>query len=318
MSRLLAALLVIVGWLAGAAMAQTDEGLLLGSARDESTLHLEGTALVYPSSRSDGGSRSAFWEFSSEGRLRLDNTHDLNPILGYSWFEFRSGQRLGPADGDLVDGSLAFATPITTVGDWFIGARAGAGYAGDHAFANPDAWYGLGSVAAGRRFSNDDKLLVWVEYNGNRTLFPGVPIPQFAYSGSINKQTDYVIGIPESSIEYRPSPSLTLSLKYDAPFTFDGEVEWKLTGQFSALLGYVSEEHAFHSSDVHGSDRVFVEEQRADAGLRWTASKNLKCSLLAGYGFARDVSTGFDDRDRSKVMSLSDGWFFSAMISLEF
>jgi hypothetical protein len=313
MSRALASMVVMCA-LASSALAQTDESLLIGSARDENALHLEATALVYPSS----GARSTLWEFLSEGRLRLDDTHDLNPILGYSWFEFRSAQRLGPVDGDLVDGSLAFATPVATVGDWFIGALAGAGYAGDHPFSNSAAWYGLASVSAGRSFSNNDKLLVWLDYNGNRTLFPGVPVPQFAYSGSLNKQTDYVIGIPESSIEFRPDPRLTLSLKYDAPFSFDGEIEWKLTGQLGAVLGYVTEEHAFHSADLPGSKRVFVEEQRADAGLRWSASEHLKCSLLAGYGFGRHISTGFDDRDRSRVMSLSDGWFFSALISLEF
>jgi hypothetical protein len=304
--------------LAGIARAQTDESLLVGSAQDATPLHLEGAALVYPVMGASERSQKPFWELSSEGRVRLDDSHELNPILGYSFFELRPGRPLGPLGSDTVDGSLAFATPITKVGDWFVGARIGAGYAGDHPFANSDAWYGLASVSAGRRFSNDDKLLLWLEYDGNRTLFPGVPIPQFAYAGSINPQTDYVIGIPESSIEFRPDPNLTLSLKYDALFSFDADAEWKLTEQFSAVLEYTSQEHAFHSSELSGSKRVFYDEQRADIGLRWRASKSLSAGLVAGYGFGRKISTGYDDRDRSTAESLSDGWFFRAEVSLEF
>lgn len=304
--------------LSGVALGQSDESLLISSALDEKALHLDAAALVYPASTASGTGRSALWELSSNGHLRLDNSHDLNPILGYSWFEFRPGERLGPIGGTLDDVSFAFATPVTTVGDWFIGARAGVGYAGDHAFADDDAWHGLASLSAGRKFGNGDKLLLWIDYDGNRTLFPGVPVPQFAYAGAINERTDYVIGIPESSIEYRPDPAVVLSLKYQALFTVEGEAEWKPRDQVSLFVGYVSEEHAFRSSDMEGSTRVFLDEQRAQAGVRWSPSDAVKLSVLGGYGFGRSVSTGYDDRDRSKVLGLSDGWFLSAELSLEF
>src|SRR4051812_48199582 len=101
-------------------MAQSDESLLIESASTEKMLKLDGTALLFPSAKLETpGARTGFWESYSEGRLRLDKSHELNPVIGYSYFEVGPGGSFGPVDGNLIDVSVAFSTPVGTIGDWY-------------------------------------------------------------------------------------------------------------------------------------------------------------------------------------------------------
>lgn len=112
-------------------------------------------------------------------------------MLGYDTFGLSLHDEKGRVPSSLTDSSIGFATPITKVEEWFVGIGAGVGYAGDRGLGNSDSWYGKGAVTVGREFADGSALAIWVEYDGNRVLFPDMPLPGIAYADKLGESFEY-------------------------------------------------------------------------------------------------------------------------------
>lgn len=310
----LRAALAALALAAAHAHAQTDQSLLLkpwdGPAILETATEFTWTPRTHP----DNGPSGAVLEFASAGRVQLTDQYELRPAIGYDVYRLQISHAPANIPPVLSDESVAFATPIAKLDDdWFLAASAGVGYAGDDAFHRGTAWYAKAAFTAGTKLSDKNSLALWLDYNGNRTLFPDLPLPQFAFSHD-DDTLEYVLGIPESSLTWNPTPRFTLDASYDFPLDLDVQAHLHLTGHttpkdpagLDLIARAVHESHAFHAQGLPDHQRLFFEEQRAELALRFQGPCRSYAQLGLAWVFSREFSTGFDERNLSTTQSYSD------------
>ena len=95
-----------------------------------------------------------------------------------------------------VDDEEGADCPVGKAGDWIFAVGVAAGYAGASPFSEGNAWYGKATAVALRQFSESDALVLVLDYDGNRTLLPDVPLPGIAYTHRVSPSLFYVIGAP--------------------------------------------------------------------------------------------------------------------------
>lgn len=302
-----------------AAHAQTDESLLLKPFQDGRSLEAESSVIWAPRSTLGGSTgRTGMLEVFSTGRVRLSADHELNPVVGFDFTRLQFRDRSERIPAMLTDQSIGLASPLGQIGDWFIAIGAGGGYAGDEAYGNPGAWYGKGQFTVGRRLNEKEDLVFWVDYDGNRTFFPDVPLPCVAYSRKVGTDAELVLGFPASEFDWGPSERFHIDLSWEAPLTFGARAELRLSKAWSLRALYASDESAFHASGAGSTDRLFYQEQRLELGVSCTPVQGLSVTAGVGLAFARSFSTGFDDRNQSRIAQVPDRAYLRGELSFEF
>jgi hypothetical protein len=302
-----------------AAPAQTDEHLLLDSWDPGQRISGDSNATVF-----DGGkfradqSNVRLDEGETEARARLMETYDLNPSIGLDWQWMNMRDADHPVPGQLNDLSLAFASPIAQSGPWFAITTLGGGYCGDGAFADDRAWYGLGSFGIGRQFSSGADLLLLIDYDGSGGFMPDVPQPAAEFRSRFGPTLEYVVGLPESSLSWKPNEKFDLELTYDLLNNVQVQAQYNLTKQFALLAGYDRNEQAFADSQLPTDRRLLFIEQRVEAGVRYDPIKAVNIDLGVGYGFGQRFATGFDDRSLTNVTTITDRAYVRAAVTFAF
>lgn len=310
---------VLAAMFCAVASAQTDQKLLFADWKKDATFETTADALLFQRASMGGASpASSASEYTATGRVRLDTSREINPSFGYDVYVLDTSDPMNRVPGRLTDASMAFATPIAKVDDWFLAFSVGAGYAGDKAFGNSDSWYGIGTFSAGTELSSHEQLLLWIEYNGNHTLFPDVPIPFIAYANQVSESFSFVLGIPESDLEWHPTDRLTVKLEWDAPFTIDAGAELELSKGVTLLARFQDQTHAFHAEGLKRIDRIFYSERRAEAGIRLDPFEQFGLVFAAGYAFGREFQQGFDDRNLDRITRFGDTPYVRLGIDVKF
>jgi hypothetical protein len=254
---------------------------------------------------SDDGLRLS--TFESEGRWRLSQEHALNPTVGYALrsLDFHSDSPVLP--NSLTDVSVGFATPITQFDTgWFMAASAGVGYAGDSAFGDGAAWYGRGTIIFGKPISNDNALLFGIDYDGNRTIFPDIPLPGFAWSTDLGTQLKANIGFPYNTVFWQPRHNVRVELYYTIPSLFELKVGYNPAEDVLLFADFRNTFTAYHMENFPADRRLFFDDMRLEAGVRWQPYKLLGITAAAGYAFQQELHRGFDSRNMDSVARLSD------------
>jgi hypothetical protein len=305
--------------LAGSVFAQTDMTLLVQPWKDDQVVEATAEGLLYSDNKLEATNKDvSFYSAESSGRYRLDTSRELNPTVGYDWTHIQTNANGTPVPSSLDDLSLAVASPLAKVGDWFVGAMAGVGYAGDNAFAAGRGWYGIGNVMAGTELGKDQALILFIDYNGNRTLLPDVPTPGFAYSAKWGDNFTYVVGLPDSYAHWTPSDELEFELAIDTFTSVDFTARYKFTHDWQLFGKFSKRENAFSDSSLPENRRLFYLEDRVEAGVGYAIGKNLSVEAAVGYAFDRKFETGFDDRNLHHLTSISDSPYARVGFALRF
>ena len=129
----------------------------------------------------DAGKYIQFNEYQTYGRWRIAPDAEATPRLGYDvlYYDFNTSDRAIP--NHLWNTSIGFAQPVARFGKYFAVVTGAVGYAGDKPYSDSDAIYGTANVIIGRQFSGNKALLFDLNYDGNRTFLPDVPIPAVEY-----------------------------------------------------------------------------------------------------------------------------------------
>ncbi|HWB55092.1 MAG TPA: hypothetical protein VG722_12900 [Tepidisphaeraceae bacterium] len=298
---------------------QTDVSLLLKSWADSTNTEAHGDVLVFPEAHLGHSDQEIeMTEADSDGRFRLSSDLPLNPTLGYDWTMLNTTGDRGMIPERLQDLSVAAATPLFRTDHGFVGLLAGVGYAGDEYFGNDSAWYGKGNLMYGRQLDKDSGLLLFVAYDGNRTLLPDVPIPGVAYANHANPDLQYTLGFPESSTTWRMFDGVKLSATWDFPDNFTANIGYKISNNLSFLLGYDNIDDAFHAANLPDNRRFFFLEQRVELKLIYSPVKDVDLTAGFGYAFARQFARGFDDRDLKRVYDIADRPYLRFGLNIRF
>ena len=315
------------------ALAQTNIDLMLKPFADKTPVDVNATGYVLASGHTDRPANDDYQLSIIDlyGRYRFAPDQRYDPRLGFNatYLNFDSDNPTLPDSA--LDTSVAVGLGVyedkregwqagITLGIGYAGARGGP--AGDDLFSDKNGLYGKASILVGKHFNKTDALLFVVDYDGNRTYKPDLPIPGIAYQKRIFGNPDpdqkggpfqptllLTLGIPFSSIHWQPMERLTVDASYLFPDNFSARVDYDLLperklGVFAALD---SRRDAFHWNALpHGDDRLLYYQRRAELGLRWTPARKINLNLAAGYAFSQELTTGFDSTDEDKLTDLSD------------
>src|SRR5690606_6423645 len=121
----------------------------------------------------------------ARARAALSST-DPHLRFGFdsTYINIRSGDAALPER--LVDQSLAVGFGITEFNGWEVGAVVGGGYAGNNPYADSDALYGLASLIFSYKLDDTSSVQFIAEYDGNRTLWPDMPMPGIVYNHRVS------------------------------------------------------------------------------------------------------------------------------------
>jgi hypothetical protein len=292
--------------LAPLAWAQTGPDLLIKPWDTGQILETQADAAVLAegSTKNSEDFNLSFYDFS--GRYRVLREHRADPRFGWNFTKIRtSGDPALP--NDLIDTSVGFSTGIADWNGWLAGISLGVGYAGAGAFDDGNAWYGKADLAFGRTIDNNSSIGIVIDYDGNRTFMPDVPLPGFAYTMRLDDKTSVQIGFPYTSIEYKFNEQLTLMAEFYVPDSLTARVDYTIVKGLGVFAEYASRQEAFHWDELSsGNDRVIYDSRRAEAGVRWTPVEWLDLIVAGGYAFSQEFNVGFDTRDQDRIARPSD------------
>ena len=291
---------------ASLALAQTGPALLLKPLTEQTgTWESRGDALILADGDAGPGIDFDMSAFEYTGRFR-EQRERLIPRIGWDLTYYAFSSDLPIFDQHLTDASIAAGIELGTYYEFQAGFTAGVGYAGNAPFGETDAWYGKATLVAGRKLDEKTDLVVVVDYDGNRTFMPDVPLPGFAYRHQFDPTITYTIGVPLTAVTWNPNPQTTVEATWTLLDSFDARVEYQLSPQWTVYGALQRRLEAFSVDGLENHDRLIFEQRRAEMGLRWHPWEHTSLLLAGGYAFHGEFSVGFDTRDSDEIADLSD------------
>jgi hypothetical protein len=317
----LALSVALVLLMASGASAQTNSALLAKPFPKELLVQSEAGGLVLEGGHTQKSDHDFHLGiYGTQGMFRLMPGEVASPRIGYNFLYLDTHTSLPGFPERLVDQSVAFATPIGKYEDWIFGASLGVGYAGDSFFGDGDAYYGLASLAAIRQIDDASALVFVLDYDGNRTFLPDIPIPGVEYVRRIGDTLEMTLGVPLSSVRWKPADQLTIELAYYIPYDVRLDIGYEVIPHVT-LFGRTRQETEGFYVDGLGQNyyRILFEQRRAEAGLRYSPDEHLNFDVALGYAWGGEFSSGFSTRSSTReIADISDEPYIRAGLELRY
>lgn len=333
----LIALAAVTLLLPSAALAQSGAPLILLPHENDKAVATRTTATVFEQGKAKGLDRDfSLSIYDSFGRYHHHLTPDHDPagptlVAGYDFTYMSTRLQNSTFPDQLVDQSVSLGIKNHKLGDWSLAYQVGLGYAGDTPFGDGDAWHGLATVAGTYVFNNQrgsyEAITLLVDYDGNRTIFPDVPLPGFIYTKQYGPNLTLNLGFPFASVAWKPTEQVELSFLYALPDFFALAAKYNLTEKAALFLRYDGRTEAFHSDAFDNNlDRILYEQRRIEAGVELTLVKpaadtsglTVAFDTAVGYAFSQEFSQGFDFRDNDEIFDPTDEPYIRFGLNLDF
>lgn len=315
----LAAMIVTAGMTP--AVAQTGAGLVLRPWRSENEPGQLQARAVFVSKGHTKNTDAKFQmrHYNASGRWRPEVGRDHTTSFGaeLDYFNLTSTDPAIPER--LMDQSVAGAFLLTDPGEhrslWLV---VGVGYAGGNPFGDDQAVYGMADLIYREPIDATSAWQLVFNYDGNRTIFPDVPLPALAYERQASETLGYTIGLPASGISWKPAERWTVRATYLVPVTASAVVEYDLGGGWSMVGQFEDTTHAFTIDGDQDHRRLFLQQQRLEAGVRLRSDQRVDLTLAGGYSFAGEFNRGFDVRGLDDVAEFSDEPYLRLAVDFHF
>lgn len=319
MKRLIAAGVMVL-MAAGSAMAQTGPGLMLQPWRGDNRAQLGASGIVL-AGHVKGTSRAfTLTTFESSGRARLQSTMQGGLSFGYNltYLNMNSSDPLLPSR--LVDQSVALGSDFGNYDGWDIGGTAAIGYTGESPFSDGNAWYPKLDLFGTKALDADSQLRVILDYDGNRSLWPDVPLPLVSYTHRASDSLTYTVGVPYSEVKYKPSAQSrwNLDVNYYLPVTVNAHLNYQIDKRWTVYGAFENRFYAFHYRPYGSNKRLFFRQRRLETGAHWQACSNTRVTLAGGWAFAQQFDSGFGILNTSTVRKISDEPYVRAAVTVTF
>jgi hypothetical protein len=260
----------------------------------------------------------ALQRFAAIGRFRFDVTDPHSPAIGFDVMHYNIDSTNPGLPDELTDQSAAVGFGIAKFDGWELGATVGGGYAGNNPYGDSNGFYSTANLIASRRFSETETLQVLLNYDGNRAIFPDVPLPGIAYTREVSETFSYTLGVPYSSITWRPIEPARIKVTYSFPYTFDVVGEYEVVENVTGFAGFHNDFNGFHVDGADGDRRIFFQQRRVEAGARWEPCEMFGVELAGGYSFDQEFNTGWDARDLNNPIEVSNAPYVRLGIDVKF
>lgn len=261
--------------------------------------------------------------YQAAGRWRLDPSDTLSPTAAISSHRLDIHSSDPALPQRLVDVSFAGSMVFDVDPDTTLQVILGGGYAGDNAFGDGSAYYALADLIVTRQLGEDKGYKLILDYNGNRTIFPDIPLPGFIYYDRLNEQTTYTLGFPSSSITWKPDDRTTLRATYFLPTTINAIIEYELAEPWSIYGSFENSLNAYKVDSDSTDRRLMFAQKRIEGGVVWRGREGdsfpgVEVRAAFGYAFDQEFTRGFDVRDDDTVRDISDEPYIRVGVSMRF
>jgi hypothetical protein len=326
-----------------AVRAQSGPELLLNPFRPDDQLEINTDWLIGLPTQTDATNPLTGSDFDARidatrlsGRIRLtpgQSTEGLARTQPRAGFDIRAIQldTLDPdVPGRMLDVSAALGIGVLAYDDWLGGLTFGIGNANADGQNDANALYATANFAIGKSFGGQDvdgdgeddlqptrRFGIVINYDGNRTFLPDVPLPGFQYASRFNNDIGFALGFPFSGLTYERGP-VRLDVEYLIPFEFNARAEWFFMGDLGLYAAYTGQTVATHWGDLdRGQDRIFLRRRLAEAGFAYDATDGDFIAVIAvGYAFDQELETGWDTRDTRRLAEFDDHVYFRTSFEL--
>lgn len=320
----LAALVALA--LAPCALAQTGPRLLYEPLPKDDYVTGEVSYFYFGDSDTDDGFNVEQMQVEAEAKLRLNYENlpfDIDraqPRAGVEFFQLKLNTLDPLVPENLTDVSAAVGLGVYQKDNVVAGLSVGVGYAAVGAFGDENGLYLKSDLLVGVTFDNGDVLGVVLNFDGNRTFLPDVPLPGVQYGKrTFDERLLLSVGFPVNSVTWKPDDRWTFNLTFNIPDRLSGRVDYKFTDKFGVYGAYTNRTEAFAWDALDdGDDRVFFRQNRVEAGVLGTVNGALSFVLAGGYAFGQELETGVDTRDTEDLTELDPTWFGRAAIEFQF
>ena len=298
--------------IACAAHAQTGPALML-KPWDDATVELRTAATIFGDGEIDTGGAGDFdlRRYELAGRALLGPKEDRAAVgVDLTYLDFNGGR--------LLDHSVGVSFGLERWDDWELGAVIGVGYASDTPYTDAHGLYAMGDLILSRKLDDDSSIQILLNYNGNRAIWPDLPIPAIAYHRKAGEALSYTLGLPFSSLRWTPADRLTVELVYGVPVTLNATITYDATDQLALFAAFRNSLETFFIDGTSGRRRTFFQQRRLEAGVRWQAAPLASLELAGGFAFDQQLETGWDVRDLSNKRELSDEPYVRLALRLMF
>jgi len=205
---------------------------------------------------------------------------------------------------------------------WIGAVNVTVGSASDKPFNSEDELFvravGLVRVPQGERnawlfsviYATDERFLSWLG---------AIPIPGIAYQWVPSDRFQLIIGIPFSSVQYRPLEKLTLEAQYFPVRRVRARATYEVFRPLRVFAGFDwDSEHYARTGRGDKDDRLFYYEKSVRGGIRFDL-RHFGVELTGGRAFDRFYFEGetYSNRDDNRI-DIHDGWFGAAQLSVRF
>jgi hypothetical protein len=295
---------LLIGGLTASALAQAGPALVLTPWTPEQLLETQTRVYLFGDSDTDAGADFDLAVYSGSARARFDKHNPHGPAVGVDVIFMDIDTPDMRLPDQLTDQRLGAGLRLGEWGGWAIDAVGGVGFAGDSPYDDDHAWYAHGSIIGSYTVDDSRSWIVSVNYDGNRAVFPDLPLPAVAYRVQASDELSYTLGLPTSGIVWTPTEQWRIGLSYLVPFDFAANVNFALTEDFHLFGTLDSHTHAFHIDGARDHDRVFFQQRRGEGGLRWVPCAWFEIELAGGYAFDQEFTRGWhvlDDADEIEI-----------------
>jgi hypothetical protein len=247
-------------------------------------------------------------EWSVSARLRYQN-YDTEARLP------DSGQRLPQ---ELWDARAGLSYRHKFANQWTLGGSLTVGSASDEPFHSEDELFvhaaGLLRVPRGER----DAWLFSLTYASDQEIFHlrHIPIPGVAYLYWPSDAFKVVIGVPFTSVEYKPFTPLTLEASYFPARRVRARVTYVIFAPLRVFIEFDSDHDNYYLADRGDrNDQLFYYEKRITGGMRFDL-RHVGIELTGGYVFDRFYFEGerYSERNENRF-NVHDGTFVAGRLS---
>jgi hypothetical protein len=301
------------------ALAQVGPDLLIKSWGEGAAVEGSGSGLLEAATHiKDDNASIRLSSYEAVGRWRINPDSDATPRIGFD-LQYLDIETNDPAlPRHLWNGQIGFAQPFLAYEKWFFALAGSAGYAGNSPFSDSNAVYGRATLIAGRKFTTDRALVFGLDYDGNRTYAPDIPIPGFAFTDRYNEFFNYVLGFPYSSITWEPIHGFQIEAGYEFTHTFDAKVAYQLSKNWAVFGAYTDQLTPYHIDNTNPDRRLFFQTHDVEAGVRWNLTQLIRISLSGGWAFGQEFSSGWDARGLNPLRHVADAPFGKLQAELAF
>jgi len=295
------------------AHAQTGPELMLKPFAEGQTIEMQSDLIFIDNTSAGGGASGDIGVYDAQARWKLtgEDEHDITVGASATCLDMEGGD-------ELIDQNIAVGFSVGEVSGWQLDAIAGVGHTGNNAYKDGQALYGMGDLIFTKQLDETSSVQVFVSYDGNRSVFPDVPLPGIAYNKQVSDELSYTLGLPRNSLTWRPADNARVDIVYGIPTAFRVRAEYDVHETVCVFVAAFNRCDAFVVDGDIDNRRVFFEQYRAEAGVQWKPCANFSVEVAGGYAFEQRLKRGFDTRSDDTGATLSDEPYLKIGTSISF